>query len=113
NFQLNVMLPLIAHALDESILLIADSANALAERVIGGLVVNSARIAESLARNPMLLTALAPRIGYERAARIAKRAAAESRPIVDVAAEETGLSRDELARVLDPARLARNEGSGT
>ncbi len=113
NFQLNVMLPLIAHALDESILLIADSANALAERVIGGLVVNSARIAESLARNPMLLTALAPRIGYERAARIAKRAAAESRPIVEVAAEETGLPRDELARLLDPARLARNEGSGT
>ena len=71
------------------------------------------RIAESLARNPMLLTALAPRIGYERAARIAKRAAAESRPIVDVAAEETGLPREELAQLLDPARLARNESSGT
>jgi fumarate hydratase class II len=113
NFQLNVMLPLIAHALDESIALIADSANALGERVIGGLVVHSARIAESLARNPMLLTALAPRIGYERAARIAKRAAAESRPVVDVAAEETGLPRDELARLLDPARLARNDSPGT
>ncbi len=113
NFQLNVMLPLIAHALDESISLIADSANALAERVIGGLVVHSERIAESLARNPMLLTALAPRIGYDRAARIAKRAAAEARPIVDVAAEETGLPRDELARLLDPARLARNEIPGT
>jgi fumarate hydratase class II len=109
NFQLNVMLPLIAHALDESLGLIADSANALAERAVPGLVVNAARISESLGRNPILLTALAPRIGYDRAARIAKRAAAESRPIVDVAAEETGLPRDELARLLDPARLARGE----
>ncbi len=109
NFQLNVMLPLIAHALEESLGLVADSANALAERAIPGLVVNAARISDSLARNPILLTALAPRIGYDRAARIAKRAAAESRSIVDVAAEETGLPRDELVRLLDPARLARGE----
>jgi fumarate hydratase class II len=107
NFQLNVMLPLIAHALDESITLVADSANALAERVFPGLVVHADRMSESLAQSPMLLTALAPRIGYDRAAEIARRAAAESRPIVDVAAEETGLPRDELERLLDPARLAR------
>jgi fumarate hydratase class II len=109
NFQLNVMLPLIAHALDESLTLIADSASALAERAIAGLELHAARISDALARNPMLLTALAPRIGYERAARIAKRAAAECRPIVDVAAEETGLPREELARLLDPVRLAHNE----
>jgi len=109
NFQLNVMLPLIAHSLDESIALIADSADALAERTIPGLAVHAARLSESLARNPMLLTALAPRIGYERAARIAKRAAAESRPIVDVAAEETGLPRGELERLLDPVRLAHGD----
>lgn len=109
NFQLNVMLPLIAHALDESIALVADSANALAARVIPGLVVHAGRISESLARNPMLLTALAPRIGYDRAARIAQRAAAESRPIVDVAVEETGLPREELGRLLDPARLVRGD----
>jgi fumarate hydratase class II len=112
SFQLNVMLPLIAHALDESIALVADSAGALAERAIAGLEVHAARISDALARNPMLLTALAPRIGYERAAQIAKRAAAESRPIVDVAVEETGLPREELARLLDPARLARNEVPG-
>jgi fumarate hydratase class II len=112
SFQLNVMLPLIAHALDESIALVADSANALAERAIAGLEVQAARISGVLARNPMLLTALAPRIGYERAAEIAKRAAAESRPIVDVAVEATGLPREELARLLDPARLARNEVDG-
>jgi fumarate hydratase class II len=109
NFQLNVMLPLVADALTESIALLADSANALAERAIPGMTVHGERLSESLARNPMLLTALAPRIGYDRAAAIAKRAAAESRPILDVAVEETGLPREELARILDPARLARGE----
>jgi fumarate hydratase class II len=110
NFQLNVMLPLIAHALLESIALIGDSADALAERVIPGLTVHAARISEALSRNPMLLTALAPQIGYDRAAAIARRAASEARPILEIAIEETGLPRDELARLLDPARLARGEG---
>jgi fumarate hydratase class II len=109
NFQLNVMLPLVADALTESVALLADSANALAERAIPGITVHGERLSESLARNPMLLTALAPRIGYDRAAAIAKRAAAESRPILDIAVEETGLPREELARILDPARLARGE----
>jgi fumarate hydratase class II len=112
NFQLNVMLPLIAHALLESIGLLADSAAALAERVIPGIKVHSERISESLARNPMLLTALAPRIGYDRAAAIARRAAAEARPILDIAVEETGLPREELALLLDPERLARGQGGG-
>ncbi len=111
NFQLNVMQPLVAHLLLEGINLIADSARALAERALPGLHVNAAHISESLARNPMLLTALAPRIGYDRAAQIAKRATAESRPILDIAAEETGIPRDELARILDPARLARGEAT--
>ncbi|MGE0467509.1 MAG: class II fumarate hydratase [Steroidobacteraceae bacterium] len=109
NFQLNVMLPLIAHALLQGIELLADSARALAERAIPGLVVHAERISATLARNPMLLTALAPRIGYDRAAAIARRAASERRPILDLAVEETGLPREELARLLDPARLARGE----
>ena len=113
NFQLNVMLPLIADAVLGSIGLLSDSSAALAERVIPGITVNAARISESLARNPMLLTALAPRIGYDRAAAIAKRAAAESRPILDIAVEESGLPRDDLARLLDPLRLARGDGSGS
>ncbi len=112
NFQLNVMLPLIADAVLDSIALLADAANALAERAIPGITVHAARISETLARNPMLLTALAPRIGYDRAAAIAKRAGSDSRPILDIAVEETGLPRDELARLLDPARLARGEVPG-
>jgi fumarate hydratase class II len=106
NFQLNVMLPLIAHALLQSIDLLAGSAQALAERAIAGLTVHAEKISETLSRNPMLLTALAPRIGYDRAAAIARRAAIERRAILDIAVEETGLPREELARLLDPARLA-------
>jgi fumarate hydratase class II len=113
NFQLNVMLPLIADAVLECIGLLVDSSAALAERVIPGITVNAARISESLARNPMLLTALAPRIGYDRAAAVAKRAAAESRSILDIAVEETGLPREELARLLDPRRLASGEERGS
>jgi len=109
NFQLNVMLPLIAHGLIECVALVSDSAEALAGRAFPGIVVHGVKIAESLARNPMLLTALAPRIGYDRAAAIAKRAAEESRPILEIALEETGLPREELARLLDPARLAQGD----
>jgi len=107
NFQLNVMLPLIAHALLQNIELLAGSSRALAERAIAGLKVQAEALAETLARNPMLLTALAPEIGYDRTAAIARRASAERRPILDIAVEETGLPRAQLERLLDPARLAR------
>ncbi len=109
NFQLNVMLPLIAHGLLQSIELLADSCRALARRAISGLSVNAGALSQTLARNPMLLTALAPQIGYDRAAAIARRAAAERRPILDIAIEETGLPREKLARLLDPARLAKGQ----
>jgi fumarate hydratase class II len=75
--------------------------------VFPGLRVNAELLAATLARNPMLLTALAPRIGYDRAAEIARRAAAEQRAVLEVAVEETGLPRAELAELLDPARLAQ------
>ena len=112
NFQLNVMLPLIAHGLLQNIELLADSSRALARRAIAGLTVQAGALAETLARNPMLLTALAPEIGYDRAAAIARRAIAERRPILDVAVEETRLPREKLARLLDPARLARGPAKG-
>jgi fumarate hydratase class II len=112
NFQLNVMLPLIAHALMQSIELLTGSARALAERTIPELTVHAAKISATLARSPMLLTALAPRIGYDRAAAIARRAATEGSPILDIAVQETGLPRDELARLLDPGRLAHGGDPG-
>jgi fumarate hydratase class II len=107
SFQLNVMLPLIAHELLQSIELLARAARLLADRAIAGMTIDEARLREQLARNPILVTGLNRRIGYERGAEIAKRAYAEGRPILDVAVEMTGLAREELARLLDPAALTR------
>jgi fumarate hydratase, class II len=105
NFQLNVMLPVIARNLLESIQLLANVTRALADSAIAGFKVNSQRLAEALERNPILVTALNPVIGYEKGAAIAKKAYAEGRPIREVAAEQTKLSREELAKLLDPTEL--------
>ena len=105
NFQLNVMLPLIAFNLLASIRLLANAARALADHAIAGFTVDRARIAEALERNPILVTALNPVIGYEKGAAIAKKAYAEGRPVLEVAERETHLPREQLARLLDPAEL--------
>jgi len=107
NFQLNVMLPLIATNLLSVIHLLAGAARALAQQCIAGIEPNLERLDAVLARNPILATALNPAIGYERAAQIAKRAYAEGRPVFDVALEMSGLSEAELRRLLDPAALTR------
>ena len=107
NFQLNVMLPLIAANLLDSVELLANAMRLLADKSVAGLKVRQDRVAAALDRNPILVTALNPIIGYEKAAAIAKRAYAEGRPILDVAAEDSGLPRSELKRLLDPALLAR------
>ena len=107
NFQLNVMLPLIAHDLLDSIGLLSNAMRLLADKAIAGLKVRRDRVAAVLDRNPILVTALNPIIGYEKAAAIAKRAYAESRPVLEVAIEMSGLSEKELRRLLDPAALTR------
>jgi fumarate hydratase class II len=107
NFQLNVMLPVIAHSVLESIRLLGGAATLLARRAIAGLEADAAHLAEALERNPVLVTALNPVIGYERGATIAKRALAEGRSVRDVAVEMSGLDEAELDRLLEPARLTR------
>ncbi len=107
NFQLNVMLPLIAYNLLGSIRLLANVARALGDSAIAGFKVNETRLAEALDRNPILVTALNPVIGYEKGAAIAKKAYAEGLPIREVAAKMTDLPPAELERLLDPADLAR------
>jgi len=115
NFQLNVMLPVIAYNLIQSLELLDIACRNLADHALTGLIVNEARIEAALARNPMLVTALNPIIGYEKGAAIAKKAYAEGRPILDVAAEMTDLSIDELRRMLDPLALTAGgiKGSGS
>jgi len=107
NFQLNVMLPLIADTLLESIKLLANASRSLGDDAIDGFRVNEQRIRESLERNPILVTALNPVIGYEKGAATAKQAYKEGRPIREVARETTGLSDEELDRLLDPRALTR------
>jgi fumarate hydratase class II len=107
NFQLNVMLPVIAHNLLQSIELLAIASRNLADRAIAGFEVNAAGLGAALARNPILVTGLNAVIGYDRGAAIAKRAYAEGRSILDVAAEMTDLEPAELHRLLDPLRLTR------
>jgi len=105
NFELNVMLPLIANSLLQSIRLLTNVSTLLADRAIATFTVNEANLQASLGRNPILVTALNERIGYTRAAQIAKRAYREGRPVIDVAQEETDIPREELTLLLDPARL--------
>lgn len=105
NFELNVMLPLIARNLLESIALLTNVSTLLADKAIASFKVNEANLKAALSRNPILVTALNPVIGYLKAAEIAKQAYKEGRPIIDVAAEQTDLPRDELERMLDPVRL--------
>ncbi|EKO3366244.1 class II fumarate hydratase [Vibrio fluvialis] len=107
NFQLNVMLPVIAHNILESIELLANSARALADKAIAGFIVREDHINIALGKNPILVTALNPVIGYLKAAEIAKLAYHQGRPIIDVALENTALSRAELERILNPATLVK------
>jgi fumarate hydratase class II len=114
NFQLNVMLPVIAYDLLQSLDLLGIACRNLAENALQGFTVNRAHMSDALARNPILVTALNPLIGYEKGAAIAKKAYREGRPILDVAAEMTDLGLDELRRLLDPKSLTEGgiKGAG-
>ena len=105
NFQLNVMLPVVAHNLLQSIEILANASEVLAEKAIAGFTVNEDNISSALARNPILVTALNTVIGYELGASIAKTAYKEGRAVIDVAEEMTDLSRAELEKLLDPKEL--------
>jgi fumarate hydratase class II len=105
TFQLNVMLPLVAYDLLQSIGLLAHASRLLADKAIAGFTVRGDRIEQAVARSPMLVTALNSVIGYEQGAAIAKRAYSEGRSILDVAAESTKISKTRLRRLLDPKRL--------
>ena len=107
SFQLNVMLPVIAYNLLKSINLIAGSMKALSKNAIRTFKVNEKNLESSLSKNPILVTALNPIIGYEKAAEIAKKAYKENRPIIEVAAQETDLSKAKLLKLLDPKKLAK------
>ena len=107
NFQLNVMLPVIAYNLVQSIDILANVSRLLADKAITGFTVNHDQMNKALERNPILVTALNAVIGYEKGAAIAKKAYAEGRSVKEVAREMTDLSDEELERLLNAAELTR------
>ena len=112
NFQLNVMLPLVAYNLLKSINLLGNAMPLLSNKAIKTFKINAKNINESLSKNPILVTALNRKIGYGKAALIAKKAYKENKAIIDVASEETGISKTELKKLLDPSKLTKGGLSG-
>lgn len=108
NFELNVMLPMIASNLLSSIHLMTTSATQLGEKAIKGFSVNQENLDQALEKNPILVTALNPTIGYSKAAEIAKAAYKQKRPVLDVALEMTDIPKEELITLLDPVKLTDN-----
>jgi fumarate hydratase class II len=106
-FQLNVMLPVVALNLLQSLEILSTSTRLLADSAIAGFKVREDVISKALERNPILVTALNPVVGYELGASMAKQAYKEGRPIKDVARERTDLSEEDLDRLLDPLELTR------
>src|SRR5699024_4374423 len=107
NFQLNVMLPVIAHNLLQSIDLLTNISQIMADKAIAGFTVNQANVDAALSKNPILVTALNAVIGYDKGAAIAKQAYAEGRPVKELALEQTDLDEAEIDRLLDPAELTK------
>ena len=101
NFELNVMMPVLAHNLLEAAGLMARVADAFREKCIEGLEADAGRAAELLGQNIIIVTALAPRLGYDAAATVAKAAFASGRGVRDVALEMGLLSAEELDVILD------------
>jgi fumarate hydratase class II len=105
NFELNVMMPLIANNLLQSIHLLANAANNFSKRCIKGLKADRKRCEEMIAKSLALATALTPKIGYEEAARIAKKAYVQNKTIRQIVEEERLFSKEELNLLLDPRSM--------
>ncbi len=104
NFELNVMLPMIAHNLLESIRLLSNAARNQADRSVSRLTIRENHIKDLVNKNPILVTALNPLIGYDLTAKIAKKAFMENRTLKEVAEGMCDLSEEELEKALDPKK---------
>jgi fumarate hydratase class II len=107
NLDLNVMMPLIAHDLLESIELVAAACRALATDCIAGMTANLEACRRHAESSVAIVTALVPELGYDKAAAIAKRALAEGKTVRQVVLEDELMPEERLAEILDPARMAR------
>ena len=105
NFELNVMLPMIAANVLNSIKILANSTQLLADKAIATFTVNEQQLNNALHKNPILVTALNPILGYQKSAEIAQQAYRENRPVLDVAAQHTSISKADLEHLLNPKKL--------
>jgi fumarate hydratase class II len=113
NFELNVMMPVMAHDLLESIRLLANAVDVFTEKCVKGIVANKERCAELVELSMAMVTSLAPRIGYDRAAEIAKESAATGKTVRQICLEKKVLPEDELNRALDPVAMTEPGGEGS
>jgi len=105
NFQLNVMLPLVANNLYQMGVLLSQGIHKLVDKVLTGMQFKTAEVAAQVATNPMLVTALAPFIGYQKAAKLAQQAVATGTSIAELAASQTELTQAQIDELLDPLVL--------
>jgi fumarate hydratase, class II len=110
NFELNVMMPLMAYDLLESIRLLANASRNFLERLVLGLEADRERIESFIEQSLAMATALVPEIGYDRAAAIAKEAYQQRKTVRTIALEQGAISEDRLKELLDPKRLATPQG---
>jgi fumarate hydratase, class II len=102
NFELNVMMPVMAHNLLQSLSLLVSGVNLFAQKCIRGITADRERCREFVERNPAMATALSPRIGYQRAAEIAREAYTSGKTIREIALARGIFSEEELDALLDP-----------
>ncbi len=113
NFELHVMMPVLAHSLLESVNLLTNVVGVFREKCIEGLQANVARCNELVEYSMAMVTSLAPIIGYDKAAEIAKESAKTGKTVREICREMQILPEDELARALDPYAMTKPGGEGT
>jgi fumarate hydratase class II len=107
HFELNVTIPLIAHCLHEAIECLSNGARVFAEKCVDGLEADETRCRELVDRSLMLVTALNPLIGYDKAAAVAKEALLTGRTLREIILEKRLIDQDTLDRALDPVAMTR------
>lgn len=113
DFQLNVMLPVIAHNIIQSITILANASQLLAEKAIKGFEVNEKHILELIHMNPIIATVLNPIIGYDKAAEVVKKALKERKTVKQVVVEMGYLSKEKAEKILKPEVMTKPGFSGT
>ena len=113
NFELNVMMPVMAHNILESIRLLGNAADAFTEKCVVGIEANEERCRELVELSMAMVTSLAPKIGYDRAAEIAKESARTGKTVREICREKKVLGENELEGTLDPVAMTQPGGTGS